>query len=126
MSAPRFLVDENLSVVLPEVAHARGYEATHINHHGLHQSKDWDILKIIAKEDWVLVTSNVFEFRGRYRRLEVHPGIVFLVPVVRRAQQIELFSAALDMIDDSPEMLNLAIEVNYAADQIQAKQYALP
>lgn len=35
MSAPRFLVDENLSVLLPEVAHARGYEATHINHYGL-------------------------------------------------------------------------------------------
>ncbi len=82
MSAPRFLVDENLSIVLPETAHARGYEATHVNHYGLHQSKDWDILKVIAEEDWVLVTNNVLEFQGRFRRLEVHPGVVFLVPGV--------------------------------------------
>jgi hypothetical protein len=41
MSAPRFLVDENLSVLLSEVAHPRGYEATHINHYGLRKSKDW-------------------------------------------------------------------------------------
>jgi hypothetical protein len=33
----RFLIDENLSVLLPKTAHARGYEATHINHCGLHQ-----------------------------------------------------------------------------------------
>lgn len=77
MSAPRFLVDENLSVLLPEVAHARGYEATHINHYGLRKSKDWDILKIVAEEDWILVTNNAFEFRGRYQRLEIHPGSRF-------------------------------------------------
>lgn len=126
MSAPRFLVDENLSVVLPETAHARGYEATHVNHYGLHQSKDWDILRVIEEEDWVLVTNNVLEFQGRFRRLEVHPGVVFLVPVARRVQQIELFSAALDVIDDSPEMVNLAVEVVYAENQIRVNRYALP
>jgi hypothetical protein len=41
VSAPRFLVDENLSVLLSEVAHPRGYEATHINHYGLRKSKGW-------------------------------------------------------------------------------------
>ena len=100
MSAPRFLVDENLSVLLPEVAHARGYEATHINHYGLRKSKDWDILKVVAEEDWILVTNNAFEFRGRYQRLEIHPGVVFLIPNVPRLQQIELFSAAIGR--DSP------------------------
>ena len=58
MSLPRFLVDENLSVLLPQTAHARGYEATHVNHYGLHQSKDWDILKVVEEEDWTLVTNN--------------------------------------------------------------------
>jgi Domain of unknown function (DUF5615) len=71
VSAPRFLVDENLSILLPEVAHARGYEATHINHYGLRKSKDWDILKVVAEEDWVLITNNAFEFRSRYQRLEL-------------------------------------------------------
>ena len=75
MSPPRFLVDENLSILLPEVAHARGYEATHINHYGLRKSKDWDILRVVAEEDWILTTNNAFEFRGRYQRLEIHPGV---------------------------------------------------
>ena len=55
-------MDENLSVRLPETAHARGYEATHVNHYGLRQSADWDILKIVAEEDWILVTNNTIEF----------------------------------------------------------------
>jgi predicted nuclease of predicted toxin-antitoxin system len=84
VSAPRFLVDENLSVHLSEVAHERGYEATHINHYGLRKSKDWDILKVVAEEDWILVTNNAFEFRGCYQKLEIHPGVVFLIPNVLR------------------------------------------
>jgi hypothetical protein len=39
-------------------------------------------LKVIAEQDWVLVTNNAIEFRGRYREIELHPGVVFLVPVV--------------------------------------------
>jgi predicted nuclease of predicted toxin-antitoxin system len=123
--APRFFVDENLSVRLPETAHLRGYEATHINHYGLRQSKDWDILKIVAEEDWILVTNNAFEFRGRYQKLEVHPGVVFLIPTVSRLQQIELFAAALDAIDQSPDMMNTALDVTYARDHIRVDRYAL-
>ncbi len=126
MNAPRFLVDENLSVLLPEAAHARGYEATHINHYGLRQAKDWDILKVVAEEDWVLVTNNAIEFRGRFQYLEVHPGVVFLIPAVARAQQIELFCAALDVIDQFPDMVNIALDVTYAGDQIRVNRYALP
>jgi predicted nuclease of predicted toxin-antitoxin system len=123
VSAPRFLVDENLSIRLPEVAHARGYEATHINHYGLRRSKDWDI---VAEEDWVLITNNAFEFRGRYQRLEVHPGVVFLIPNVPRIQQIELFSAALDTIAGFPDVVNTAIDVAYEAGHIRVSRYALP
>lgn len=126
MSTPRFLVDENLSVLLPETAHSRGYEATHINHYGLRRSKDWDILKIVAEEDWILVTNNAFEFRGRYQRLEVHPGVVFLITTVPRLQQIELFSAALDVISQSSDMVNTALDVTYAKNHIQVSRYALP
>jgi predicted nuclease of predicted toxin-antitoxin system len=119
-------VDENLSILLPEVAHARGYEATHINHYGLRKSKDWDILKVVAEEDWILITNNAFEFRGRYQKLEIHPGVVFLIPNVPRMQQIELFSAALDAIAEFPDVVNTAIDVAYEADHIRVNRYALP
>ena len=126
MKPPRFLVDENLSVLLPKTAQARGYEATHVNHRGLHQAKDWEILRIATEEDWVLVTNNAIEFRGRYRRLAVHPGVIFLLPVVPRSEQADLFSAALDVIEEFPDMVNIALDVDFAADGIRVRRYSLP
>jgi predicted nuclease of predicted toxin-antitoxin system len=126
LSTIRFLIDENLSIYLPAVAHRRGFEATHVNYRGLNQAKDWDILKVIEVEGWVLVTNNVFEFRGRFKQIEIHPGIVFLVPTVPRGKQIELFSAVLDEIASFPEMVNVAVDVSYRGDQIVVNRYALP
>lgn len=73
MTPPRFLIDENLSLKLVEPARELGYEAMHVNHLGLRTEKDWDLLNVVAKSDWVLVTNNAIEFRGRYRRVELHP-----------------------------------------------------
>ena len=60
------------------------------------------------------------------QRLEVHPGIVFLIPNVPRRQQIELFSAALDAIAEFLDVVNTAIDVAYEADRIRVSRYALP
>lgn len=87
MTAPRFLIDENLSPALVEPARRRGFEAMHVNYLGLRTETDWDLLKVIAEQDWVLVTNNAIEFRGRYRDIELHPGVIFLLPAVRRAEQ---------------------------------------
>lgn len=126
MKPPRFLIDENLSVLLPKTAHARGFEATHVNHKGLHQAKDWEILRVVAEEDWILVTNNAIEFRGRYQRLAVHPGVIFLLPATPRAQQVELFTAALDVIGQFPDMVNTALDVDCVGDRIRVRRYALP
>src|SRR2546430_14794660 len=78
LTLPRFLIDENLSVKLSEAAHRRGFEATHIVHLGLGKWKDWNILEVVEQNGWILVTNNAMEFRSRYRRIEIHPGVVFL------------------------------------------------
>jgi predicted nuclease of predicted toxin-antitoxin system len=97
--APRFLIDENLSPLLAEPARARGFEATHVNHLGLRTEADWELLRVVAEQDWVLVTNNAIEFRGRYREIELHPGVVFLLLSVRRRAQFELFGAANMALD---------------------------
>ena len=84
MTAPRLLIDENLSPALVQPARARGFEAMHVNHLGLRTETDWDLLKFITEQDWVLVTNNAIEFRGRYGTIELHPGVIFLLPAVRR------------------------------------------
>jgi predicted nuclease of predicted toxin-antitoxin system len=127
LTAPRFLIDENLSVRLPAIAHRRGFEATHINHLGLTEWKDWSILEVVDRNGWALVTNNAIEFRSRYRKLDVHPGVVFLVPSVRRLQQVALFEAALDEIEAHPDLINQALDVDYAGDgRIVVRRYALP
>lgn len=94
MTPPRFLIDENLSPKLVEVARDRGYEAMHVNHLGLRTEADWELLKVVAENDWVLVTNNLVEFRGRYRQIDLHPGIIFLVPILRRPQQRSILTTA--------------------------------
>ncbi len=82
--AARFLVDENLSPLLVGPARTRGFEAMHVNHLGMRTGSDHELLWVLAEHDWVLVTNNAIEFRGRYRKIELHPGVVFLLPAVRR------------------------------------------
>ena len=111
MTEPRFLVDENLSPKLVPPARLRGYEAMHVNHLGLRTETDWDLLKVIARDDWILVTNNAIEFRGRYREIELHPGVIFLIPAVRGTEQVRLFEAALDRVQQYPNMVNRALDV---------------
>jgi hypothetical protein len=76
--------------VLP--ARERGFEAMHVDHPGMRTESDRDLLKIVASQDWVLVTNNAIEFRGRYRSISLHPGVVFLPPAVPRHIQVPLFA----------------------------------
>lgn len=126
MTVLRFLIDENLSVKLPEVAHKRGFEATHVIHLGLGEWKDWNILEIIERDSWVLVTNNAVEFRSRYRATKIHPGVIFLLPSVRREQQLMLFEAALDDVVVNPDLTNEALDVRISEDiKIVVRRYAL-
>jgi predicted nuclease of predicted toxin-antitoxin system len=125
--APRFLIDENLSSRLVEPARARGYEAMHVNHLGLRTEVDWDLLRVVAAQDWVLVTNNAIEFRGRYREIELHPGVVFLLPAVRREMQLRLFEAALERVREHPDLVNKALDVDFDGEgRPVVRAYELP
>jgi predicted nuclease of predicted toxin-antitoxin system len=126
LTTPRFLVDENLSVRLPTLAHRRGFEATHVVHLGLRGWRDWNILEVIRRERWVLVTNNAIEFRSRYRSVTGHPGVVFLVPSVTREEQLELFAAALNECTVRPDLTDHALDVDFSGDRkIVVRRYAL-
>jgi hypothetical protein len=75
----------------------------------------------------VLVTNNAFEFRSRYRTIEVHPGVIFLLPSVPREQQLMLFDAALDEVSINPDLVNQALDVAFSEGaEIIVRRYALP
>ena len=116
MTPPRFLIDENMSPALTEIARTAGFEAMHVNYLGLRTNTDWELLKVIEEHDWVLVTNNAIEFRGRYREIELHPGVVFLLPAVPRREQVRLFEAALDYVRIYPDLVNVALDVAFDSD----------
>jgi hypothetical protein len=51
-SGMRFLIDENLSPVLADLARERGYEAMNVRDLGLVNAKDWTVLDIVRRDDW--------------------------------------------------------------------------
>jgi predicted nuclease of predicted toxin-antitoxin system len=127
VTAPRFLIDENLSPALVKPARERGFAATHVNHLGLRTQTDWTLLNVIAEQDWVLVTNNAIEFRGRYRDITLHPGVVFLLPSVRRAEQLRLFEAALDHVRAGGDLVNRALDVAFDLNRaVIVTAYDLP
>ncbi|HEX5868985.1 MAG TPA: DUF5615 family PIN-like protein [Longimicrobium sp.] len=108
-------MDENLSPALVKTAVAHGYAAFHVAHRGWTSESDPQVLQHVVDEDLTLVTNNWADFRPMIARLEVHPGIVVILPNVRRERQIELFAAALTAIQkhDPPlDMVNTVLLVD--------------
>ena len=111
MIASRFLIDENLSVALPRVAHERGFEATHVNHIGLREWQDWNLLNVIRRDQWVFVTGNAVEFRSRYSKLRTHPGVVLILGSLDRRAQTAMFEAALIDVATNGELVDHALDI---------------
>jgi predicted nuclease of predicted toxin-antitoxin system len=113
MTAPRFLIDENLSPELASVARRRGYHAMHVRDVGLLGAKDWRLLQLVLDGDWTLATNNTDEFRSRYlSSASLHAGIVFLVGIDSgRTAQAAAFEAALSLLDADPDIVNQEIVV---------------
>lgn len=113
MASPRFLVDENLSVTLPEIARAAGFECVHVNHLGLRTQGDPVLLKRILDQDWTLVTNNWREFLARYQaKAPVHAGLVLIIAANGVDEQRAAFRAALQAItSQSLDLVNVAVFV---------------
>ncbi len=94
----RFLVDECLSTDLLVEAYARGFEAHHVNTLGLRSASDRALMVQIIGGDFTFVTNNRRDFLRLYRIVDVHAGLLIIIPSVDTKQQIALFSAALDAI----------------------------
>lgn len=124
----RFLIDENLSPVLVDLAREHGYEAMAVRDLGLLNAKDWTLLEKIQNEDWTLVTNNVDEFRKRYaRKLTLHAGVVFLVDVdAGRDMQRLAFAAALDEIGAHGELVDLELLIEPVKGGFRARRVSLP
>ncbi len=78
----RFLIDECLHESLVGVAHGSGFEAIHVNHLGLSGKPDWELAERIVADEFTFVTNNRVDFIRLFRKMELHAGLIVIVPNV--------------------------------------------
>ena len=111
----RFLIDECLSGELIATAKARGYEADYVPHIGKGGWQDWNLIPFAVANDYIVVTLNRRDFLKQHANLDVHPGLVILIPQApsdKRPHQAALFERALDTFATmNDDLVNKVMEV---------------
>jgi predicted nuclease of predicted toxin-antitoxin system len=121
----RFLIDECLHESLVGVAHGAGFEATHVNHLGLSGKPDWELAKRIVEDEFTFVTNNRVDFIRLFGKMELHAGLVIIIPNAVPLLQRVLFEAAILYLAGK-ELINSAIEVSLEAKTVKCFEYQIP
>ena len=100
----KFLVYECLHESLVGVAHTAGLEAAHVNHLGLSGKPDWQLSE---------------------RIMELHAGLIVIVPSVVPSVQRALFEAAIRYLAGK-ELINAAFEVSLRGQAVKCVEYPIP
>jgi len=119
----RLLIDECLSQGLLAVAKERGLQADHVVWLGKSGMQDWNLVPFALDHDYVFVTNNRRDFLKEYARLAVHDGLIIVVPMVERDEQIRLFGLALDRAQSLPDTVNKLIEV-FADGDVRVRDWS--
>lgn len=127
MRTPRFLVDENLSIELPALAHAAGLECQHVTRVGLGGRGDPILMRRVIEESWTLVTNNAQEFLARYRaRAALHEGLVLLLAANGLDEQKAAFRLALAAVQQGTDLMKSALFIERAGENLQARLVPWP
>ncbi|HXR37110.1 MAG TPA: DUF5615 family PIN-like protein [Candidatus Binataceae bacterium] len=118
----RFLIDECLHSSLTDIAHRAGFEAHHVNWRGWSGWDDRQLSELAVREGFVLVTNNARDFLKLMGEVELHAGLVVIVPNVAPTVQCEMFQQALNEIAQFPDLINRVVEVDFEELRI----YELP
>ena len=108
----RFLIDECLSPELATEARARGYHALHVNWANMSGYRDEVVAVYAMGGDYVFVTNNGVDFRPIYRTLELHSGLVVILPSLKKPGQLMLFNQIIDFLENERDFINLLVEID--------------
>ncbi|WP_036294262.1 DUF5615 family PIN-like protein [Methylosinus sp. PW1] len=108
----KLFIDECLSAALVAVAKSRGVLAEYGPYIGKGGWQDWNIVPFALENDFVIVTNNRRHFLKEFLDLDLHNGLIVIVPNVDRADQIRLFEIALDVVLELGDgLVNKVVEV---------------
>lgn len=107
------------------MAHAAGFDAIHANHLGLSGQPDWALTGRIINGEFTLVTNNRVDFLQLFGKMDLHAGLIILVPNVIPSLQRALFAGALQYLSGR-DLVNGVIEVSLVGKTVQCVEYGLP
>lgn len=112
----RILVDECLTADLVALAQARGLDATHVRFIGKAGVQDYNLLDTIIDGGYLFVTQNARDFLKLFAKVDIHDGLLLILPKARAADQVRLFEAGLDFIAGLGHTINRVIEIHSVDD----------
>ncbi len=118
----RFLIDECLHTSLTDIAHKAGHEAYHVTRRGWTGLKDRQLRDLAIREELVFVTNNARDFRKLMGAVELHAGLIVIIPNATPIVQRELFERVVHELAKPFDMINKVVEV----DLEQIRVYELP
>jgi hypothetical protein len=65
----------------------------------------------IQKHDFIFVTNDKDDFLALFASLDIHNGLIIIVPKVEREAQVALFGRALDVVETLDHTINRVLEV---------------
>jgi predicted nuclease of predicted toxin-antitoxin system len=122
----RLLIDECLTPALVNTAHIAGHEAYHVAHIGLASARDSSVASRATSQNLILVTNNGSDFRALYSHLNIHPGLLIIIPSVDRETQIRIFKALLVRLAEVGEPVNQVIEADLDGEGVSLAIYPWP
>lgn len=84
----------------------------HVNFLKLNAHRDQLLAAYAVAEDYVLVTNNGVDYRPIYRSIDVHPGVVVIIPNLPRMEQIVAFRSVLTVLEGERDVINKLIEAD--------------
>lgn len=108
----RFLFDECLCLALSDLAHSLGFEATSIRNLSRLGDPDNAVAGFAVANDWIVVTNNRIDYMRLYVRIDLHPGLVILLPNADQSLQLELFRILAESIDNLGDLTNSLVEID--------------
>jgi predicted nuclease of predicted toxin-antitoxin system len=120
----RFLIDECISAALLQTAYDEGHEAYHVTRLGKSGASDPGLVRYAFERDLVIVTNNARDFRRLIENLEIHSGLLVIVPNARLEAQRELFGRVLTWLKQQKrtDLVNQVVEVDFEGVRV----YHLP
>src|SRR6266481_4210530 len=92
------------------------------NHLGLSGQPDWALAERIIKDEFTFVTNNRVDFLQLFGKMDLHPGLIILVPNVVPNLQRALMAGALCYLS-TRDLVKAVLEVSLKGNAVQCVEY---